>query len=308
MHGPLDEIGLIEVLQLLQRGRRSGVLRVSGADVDVAHDIVIADGLIVALLPEAGDAATLAALSARHLVTSSETADDPLLLSQPAAADARRQLARHALAAMMHWQRGRFDFAETQPATGPLSFSPDALVFALVSAESHRVELAEALDDFHAVPDFVADDRLAHGPIPELTPRDWRILDAIDGRRDVAAVAAAVAEPIAEVAAQIQALQAAAILELRRPPADGGVAARAAIEAGYYEEAATLLRARLAQHGGDGETWRALGLAEVGAGRFEHAIDAWQTWRDADPGRAADAVALMQAARTMVEALRDARE
>ena len=46
----------------------------------------------------------------------------------------------------------------------------------------------------------------------------------------------------------------------------------------------------------------------MGAGRFEQAIDAWQSWRDNDPERGGDAAALMQAARTMVEALRDARD
>ncbi len=79
-------------------------------------------------------------------------------------------------------------------------------------------------------------------------------------------------------------------------------------KAGRYEEAATLLRAQVVEHPEDVAAWRALGLAEVGAGRFEQAIDAWQSWSANDPDRGEDAAALMQAARTMVEALREARD
>ena len=67
MHGPLCEIGLIEVLQLLERGRRSGVLSISGAP-DEPRQVYIAAGMIVAIEPVAGDAATRRALLTRHLV------------------------------------------------------------------------------------------------------------------------------------------------------------------------------------------------------------------------------------------------
>ena len=96
------------------------------------------------------------------------------------------------------------------------------------------------------MPDFAASESLAAGDPPALTPRDWRLLDQVDGRRDVAALAAVLDEPLEDVAASVQSLQAAAILELRRPAPDAGAVARAAIEAGRYEEAARLLRARLA--------------------------------------------------------------
>jgi hypothetical protein len=58
----------------------------------------------------------------------------------------------------------------------------------------------------------------------------------------------------------------------------------------------------------DAEAWRILGLAEVGAGRFEQAIAAWQAWQQAAPDRRADADALIAAARTMMEALQATRD
>jgi hypothetical protein len=308
MHGPLSEIGLIEVLQLLERGGQSGVLRITGVNPAGACRLHIAHGQIVALEPAADDAATRRALVARHLITDADATDDPGVLLRPQAMAMREQLAAQSLAAMLHWRKGRFDFETSSSETGPLALMPDALVFGLVASETRRVDFAPLMHDFRAVPDFTGGDQLGVGDAPSLTSLDWRLLDQVDGVRDIAALAVAIDEPLEEVAGRIQALQAALILELRRPVADANLVARTAIEAGRYEEAATLLRAQVVDHPDDIEAWRALGLAEVGAGRFERAIEAWQSWRSSDPDRADDAAALMQAARTMVEALRDARD
>jgi tetratricopeptide (TPR) repeat protein len=308
VHGPLSEIGLIELLQLLERGGRSGVLRISGAEATPPCELHIARGEIVAIEPSAGDHATRQALAARHLITAAEASDDPGVLDRPVAARMRQQLAAQALADMVHWRQGRFDFTTGAVPTGPLALRPDALVFDLVAVESRRLELAPAMSEFRAIPCFAEPAMLGTGALPPLAPRDWRLLDLVDGTRDVAALAAALDEPLEEVAGSVQLLMASLILELRQPMPDAGEVARAAIEAGQYEEAAALLRSRLAEHPADVDAWRALGLAEVAAGRFERAIEAWQSWSNNDPARGNDAAALMQAARTMVEALRDARD
>lgn len=308
MHGPLSEIGLIEVLQLLERGRRSGLLRITGGEPERNCLLHLRAGVIVALEPDAGDAATRAALLARYLISDAEAGDDPGVLARQPAIEMRTQLASQSLAAMLHWRSGRFDFSAGEVAAGPLSLSPDALVFHLVATETRRVELSAPTADFRAVPDFTASETLAAGDPPLLTPRDWRLLDVVDGRRDIASLAIALDEPLEDIAASIQSLQAAAILDLRRPVPDATAVARTALDAGRYDDAARLLRARLDEDPDDGAAWRALGLAEVGAGRFERAIEAWQSWRASDPEHAGDAAALMQAARTMVEALRDSRD
>jgi tetratricopeptide (TPR) repeat protein len=308
VHGPLSEIGLIELLQLLERGGRSGVLRISGPDAAPHCELHIARGEIVALEPIAGDHATRQGLAARHLITAADAVDDPGLLALPIANRMRQQLASQALADMVHWREGRFDFATGTVPTGPLALRPDALVFDLVAVESRRLDLGPALAEFRAIPFFSEPGALGAGQLPTLAPRDWLLLDQVDGSRDIATLAAALDEPIEEVAASVQLFMASLILELRQPVPDAGEMAHAAIEAGQYEAAAALLRSRLADHPDDVEAWRALGLAEVAAGRFELAIEAWQSWSINDPARGNDAAALMQAARTMVEALRDARD
>lgn len=305
MHGPLSEISLIEVLQLLERGRRSGVLRIVGPDPNEPRTVHIHRGLVAAVEPDANDAAVNRALVRRHLAPAEE-ADSAL---SPADRERlRERVARTALEAMMHWNRGRFDFTESDTSSGPLAWSADALVMALVDDESRRVELGEELDDWHAVPVFLPPEQVASGAALALAALDWRILDAIDGLRDVAAVSAALDEPLEDVGARIRELVAAAILQLLPPAADGTAEARSAIDAGRYDEAAGRLRSRLAAAPHDAEAWRTLGLAEVGAGRFEGAVEAWTSWRRIAPERAAEAEALIVAARTMMEALLDHRE
>jgi hypothetical protein len=310
MHGPLNEIGVVEVLQLLERGRRSGVLRVVGPDPMAVRTVRLREGRVVALEPDAGDASVDAALVARHLAL----ADPQLPELGPAAVPAslrealRGQLAVRALDAMLHWSRGRFDFQEQAVEPGPLDLATESLVLQVVEAESRRAELASELAGFQAIPTFASPEAIADGSSLTLAPIDWRVLDAIDGTRSVAAVAAALGESIEDVAERVRALVAAAILELQSAPRNITLEARTAIEAGRYEQAVALLTGRVTAAPGDGEAWHALGLAEVGAGRFDRAIEAWEAWGAAAPSRANEAAALQQAARTMLEALRETRE
>lgn len=304
MHGPLSEIGLADVLQLLERGKRTGILRVVGPDPTAPRTIHLQGGRIVALDPDASDAALSTALCVRALASL-----DPATPEDGAAAvprdvrdGLRRHLATRSLGAMLHWVRGRFDFEAHPVGDGPLSLSADAIVFDVVDAEGRREELAALTSDFHAVAEFVAPDVVANGPPLSLSVLDWRILDLVDGVRDIAACAATLGEPVEDVAGRVRALTAAAILVLRPPLAE---AARFAIDAGRYDEAVALLRDRVVRVADDGQAWRALGLAEVGAGRFDRAIDAWTEWGKVAPASTDEADTLIHAARTMLEALRE---
>ncbi|MBK7595539.1 MAG: DUF4388 domain-containing protein [Gemmatimonadetes bacterium] len=305
MHGPLHEIGLVEVLQLLGRGARHGTLQVVGLDPAAPRTVRLCAGRVVSVEPDAGEAAVERALVARHLSITDAIRPDLAAESRDAM---QHELAMRTLADMLHWTRGRFDFAEEPVRDGPLDIAVDTILLELVGRESQRVELAALLDDFHAIPVFVADDRLAVGAPPELDPLDWRILDAVDGRRDVSAIAGTLDEPLETVGDRVRALQGATILELAAAPANDALAARAAIEAGRYDDAVALLEQRVGSVRSDREAWRLLGLAEVGAGRFDRAIRAWEAWQQADPTLAQEAGTLIAAARTMLEALHDHRE
>lgn len=310
LHGPLHEIGLIEVLQLLERGARSGHLRVVGPDPSVPRVIMIRRGRIVALTPDAAEASVARALVRQHLAVASDDAvDGPEAVSASLRTAVRERLARRTLAEMLTWTRGRFDFTEDLTVGGPLDWSPDAVLLDVVRREGARLDLAEALGGFDRVP-HLRGDPTPETPAPplRLDAMDWRLLDAVDGVRDIAALAAALEEPLDEVAERLRHLVAAAILDLREPLRDVTTEARTAIEAGRHLEAIPPLQARLAAMPRDGEAWRLLGLAEVGAGRFARAIEAWEAWAAADPRRAPEATALVRAAHTMLEALQESRD
>jgi Flp pilus assembly protein TadD len=98
------------------------------------------------------------------------------------------------------------------------------------------------------------------------------------------------------------------ILVLRPAAVEVDVSARAAVHSGRYQEAVEQLRVRLASVPEDQEAWRLLGLAEVGAGRFDQAIEAWTSWASVAGPRAHEAESLILAARTMLEAMREHRE
>ncbi len=310
MHGPLHEIGLVEVLQLLERGRRSGVLRVVGPGPAALRTLFLQEGRVVALEPDATDAALDAALEARQLAVADPSLPELGAASLPAAVreELRGQLAVRALDAMLHWSRGRFDFVEEGVAPGPLNLATESLVMQVVAAESRRVELAAELDGFLAIPVFASPEAIGSGPPMPLSPLDWRVLDAIDGGRNIAALAATLGEPIEDVAERVRALVAATILVLQGARRNVALEARAAIEAGQYEQAVALLTGHVAAAPGDGEGWHALGLAHVGAGRFDRAIEAWEAWGASSPSRAKEAEALQHAARTMLEALNETRD
>lgn len=309
MHGPLHEIGLIEVLQLLERGGRSGVLRVVGPEPAVPRTLRLHQGRVVAVDPDADDAAVVRALVRSHLQPAATGEADAALVDPGEREAVRQRLARTALGTVLHWTSGRFDFSEGPTGVGPLSWGADALVMALVEDESRRVELAEALEHWHAVPAFADAQVVAAGERVVLETLDWRILDAVNGIRDVAAIAALLGEPLEDVGERVRTLVAAAILQLHpaasEPPASGEV------QSGRderHEEMVERYRARIRRAPGDAEAWRSLGLAEVGAGRFDRAIEAWTAWQRVAPERADDAATLILAARTMMEALRESHE
>ncbi|HET9065189.1 MAG TPA: DUF4388 domain-containing protein [Gemmatimonadales bacterium] len=307
MHGPLSEIGLIEVLQLLERGRRSGRLRVIGPVNSVPHTLRIRDGLLVAIEPDADDAALTKALIRRAEMAPGDSPDlDPVPIAHREAV--RERLARQALVVMLHWDHGRFDFEAGPVPDGPLSWSSDALVLDLVATESRRAELREALDEWRLIVERCPADRMPPDAPVSLEALDWRIIDAANGLRDVAALAAHLVEPIEEVGARLRVLEAAAILHLRHPEPEVRQSGDRAPPLDSPEQSIERLRARLRHVPGDGMAWRALGLAEVGAGHFDRAVAAWTAWQEAVPADAETAQALVDAAHTMMEALRESRD
>lgn len=301
MHGPLHEIGLLDILQLLERGRQSGELLVFGPDSTKPQKLRIRLGKVISVEPGADDQTLRRALLSRSLVAEDGCGPPRWRVEQ-----LRQQLAYLCLEQMVRWQSGEFDFNESEQVPGPLELSAEWLSRNLVARELDREELDCRLDGFGLIPDFPGqtDDRI----LPPLDSLAWRVLDAVDGLRSVQAIAERLDEPIEDVAHRIELLLAETILVRRSTAAAVDLTARAALAAGRHEEAIDQLRCRIASVADDGEAWRLLGLAQVCAGRFDQAVAAWTSWQSLAGPRAAEADLLIDAARTMLEAMRDHRD
>lgn len=300
MHGPLSEIGLAEVMQLLERGGRTGLLVVTGPEPDDRREIAIRRGAVVDVGPITR-ADLLLHLARRSLVPPGSVAAPDELLEA-----ARHELASRSLLDMLAWNRGRFDFSAREDVAGSLRMQPASMVMQLVAAESARSEMAAATDEFSAVPQFRDSGSIADGGFVDLDGIDWRLLDRIDGARDLRTIAGEIDEPLELVAERAMRLAGDAIIQLASPVGDLLADARAALECGDAAAAAALLAERVAAAPDDAAAWRLLGFAEVRMGRMDRAAAAWTAWVRAAPGNRQEAAPLLAAAETMMNALRGA--
>ena len=211
--GSLGELALPDVLQLLDLGRKTGVLVVRRTDPATDGAIVLVDGRVMgAAVREPGSAEPHAALVARAL--------------RQAAAVTEAEVYE-----VLGWREGRFSFAPLDgalPASGPgRGVSVDALLMESARRDDEWARLAPRVPHLGLVP-ALADVGDAGLPL-DLAPEAWALLAAVDGERDLRAVAAALATDPLAVARTADVLAAAGVLALvdpdgeapERVPADG---------------------------------------------------------------------------------------
>jgi hypothetical protein len=205
LQGSLAELALPDVLQLLDLGKKTGALVVRRADAGMVGVVVLVDGRVVgAALREAGAAESHRALVAR-------AARHPAGVTEAAVYE------------VLGWREGSFSFAPLDPAAAPgpevgRGISVDSLLMEAAHRDDEWARLAPRVPHLGLVP-TLADLAPAGAPL-DLEPEAWALLAAVDGERDLRAVAAALgADPLA-VARTVDALVAAAVLTLADSAAD----------------------------------------------------------------------------------------
>ena len=177
--GALDTVALADVLQLLELGRKTGVLAVDGGEGRRGL-VRLADGAI------AGARYEVRAGAGRVAATADVTQSVGALLALPA---------------------GRFAFTPAvQPAAPGTRLRVEAVLMAALHAADERARPAATPPGPDGSGDS-ADDRVlvlaaatTGGSGLSLRSRHWAVLAAVDGRRDVAQIAAACG--VARVAAE----------------------------------------------------------------------------------------------------------
>lgn len=305
IEGPLKELNINDVFQLLDLGRKTGVLRISSELRQNAGTVLFDHGAVVAA-EIASNPHPLGALLVRAgRITEDEfararalqgTGDGRRLgdILMDLGAITRRELERHlreqleeVIFELMSWSEGYFVFEEKPVGAA----EADAAV--RIPTEALLMEAARRIDEWARI-----EDRIPHlGLVPRLTPVEgeelrpldlvpfeWEVLAAVDGTRDLRALAAALGRSEFDVARTVYGLTAAGVLALDDPSAASAdeewsverelARARAALADGDAERARAAVEALVAEHPELAPAYVLLARTHLRGRRFDEAAAA----------------------------------
>jgi hypothetical protein len=327
IEGPLRELNIHDVFQLLDLGRKTGALRVTSELRQNSGVVHFERGAVIAahiasnphplgeLLQRAGKLREEDLARARAI----QQGGDPRRLGEiliAIEAISRRELERCVRAQaeevvfeLMSWSEGYFSFIEG-------TVDPRGLeAVASIPTEALLMEAARRIDEWSRI-----EARIPHlGVVPrikpaedgagaplDLVPFEWEVLAAVDGQRSVRDLADAVGRSDFDVARTIYGLASAGIILLEdvEPAPVRMIAAPAAarveehLAMGDLESARVAAEEAIAAQPERPEGWAALGRALLGMRRYEEAEDALTQALHRDPVRPAPRrlLALAQAA------------
>lgn len=244
IEGPLRELALTDVFQLLDLSRKTGTLTITPEDGRARPALVRFErGAVVGaelgqaherlghLLLRAGKVTEAQVAEARRTQAAAPTkALGTILVEQGAATpdEVRRQLRfqiQEIVFDLIQWKDGYFRFEEgTVPPAGPVPVR--------VSTESLLMEAARRVDEWSTletkiphmgvIPVLVADS--PDGPTLDLHPTEWEVLAEIDGSRTLKAISTALGRSDFDVAKIVFGLVSTGVVDIREEPAEAPVA------------------------------------------------------------------------------------
>jgi hypothetical protein len=283
IEGPLRELGIHDVFQLLDLSRKTGVLRVASELRDDEGVVHFDSGRVVhahvrskavpleLILLQSGKISKDDLESARAKRTNGRAEADLVDLLVETGAVTQKEIERQlrmqieaVVFELMSWREGFFSFEEG--AAADLTNTREARI--RVSTESLLMEGARRIDEWSRIADKVPN--LAVVPVLapvrddgqasqlDLLPPEWEVLSMIDGARDLRAIAGSLGRAEFDIARVVYGLVTTGVVEVRTPDRVAPVAdvhgtepaleqARAAIARGAVEEALTGIRAVLAK-------------------------------------------------------------
>jgi hypothetical protein len=355
IEGPLRELGIHDVFQLLDLARKTGVLKVTSELRQNGGTVYFDKGAVVAaeihsnphplgsMLLRLGKLAEADLRRARDMQEAGDTRRLGDVLVEIGAIT-RRELERQVRAQveevifeLMGWSEGYFSFSEapleTVPAQATVRIPTEALLMEAARRIDEWSRIESKIPHLDVVPRLVAPDGADSAPM-DLRPAEWEVLAAVDGVRDVRQLAAVVRRSEFDVARTLFGLATAGVIVLDDPRqvpltdavggeiadllaradayliAGNGPAAleavdeaRQAVPGPHLPTLLVLGRVMLAlgRPGAAAEAFaaitqadpahaaarRLLGVALAGDGRFDEAVETWDTWSRL-PARPAD--------------------
>jgi tetratricopeptide (TPR) repeat protein len=345
LEGPLKEFHIQDVFQLLDLGRKSGVLRVTSELRQTAGTVSFERGGVVAATL-GRDPQPIGARLVRQGKISADELERALALQHSgdsrrlgdilvaSGAIARRELDRQlkaqieeAIFELLGWSEGYFRFEDGAPCEGvveaPVRIPTEGLLMEAARRSDEWSRIEAKVPHLRVVPRLPPADAAA-GERLDLTPLEWEVLAAVDGERDLHALAAALGRSEFDVARTVYTLTVAGVIVVDSgagtPGKDNGGSqimlgpARQQLGQGEYEKAANALQELLRTDPLMPEARRLFGVCQAALGRFRSAAETWKAWArlgthtSAEEALSPAVERLRQAAETLAEELESYRD
>jgi hypothetical protein len=346
LEGPLKEFHIQDVFQLLDLGRKSGVLRVRSELRQTSGTVSFEKGGVVAASlansqPLGARLVRLGKISEQDLdrARAEQESGDPRRLGDILVANgviARRELDRQlkgqiedTIFQLLGWSEGYFRFEDGAACEAmvesPLRIPTEALLMEAARRHDEWSRIEATVPHLRVVPRLPPPDSPSTGRL-DLLPFEWEVLAAVDGQKDLHALASELGRSEFDVARTVYSLSAAGVIVLDNPASNrtsggngrdliGSIApAREALARGEYENAAKVLQEILRADPLLPEARRLFGLCQAGLGRFRGAVETWKSWArlgtltPSEEALMADVERLQQAAEALANELESYRD
>jgi tetratricopeptide (TPR) repeat protein len=242
IEGPLRELDIHDVFQLLDLGRKTGMLRITSSLRQNAGTVHFEQGRVTGAVIESNPHPL-----GRMLVRTGRVSDAEVARAR-ALQDARpgrrlgevliemgvltrRELDRQVRAQveevvfeLMSWSEGYFSFEEGElgqsPAEAEYRIAPESLLMEAARRIDEWSRFEARIPHLGVVPSLVPDAE-ADGVL-DLLPAEWEVLAAVDGRRDLRTIAGDLGKSEFEVARTMFGLASAGLVTVQEPAATGG--------------------------------------------------------------------------------------
>jgi Domain of unknown function (DUF4388)/Tetratricopeptide repeat len=316
LEGPLKELHIQDVFQLLDLGRKSGVLRVTSELRQTAATVCFDRGGVVSAalgsdpdpigtrLVRVGKITGDALDRSRGMQNSGDDrrlGDILVSLGAISRRELDRQLKAQVEEAVFHllsWTEGYFRFEEGSPCQAaveaPVRFPTEALLMEAARRLDEWSRIGSKVSHLGMVPRLPPPEQEGGDPL-DLVPFEWEVLAAVDGERDLHALADVLGRSEFEVARTVYGLTNAGVVVLDDPSRPGAdpepardlaallVPAREALAQGQVEIAAGALEELLRHDPLMPEARRLLGVCQAALGRFSEALESWAAWARLGP-------------------------
>jgi len=301
IQGPLRELGIHDVFQLLDLSRKTGMLQVTSELRDDESSVWFSQGRVVHAAMRSKPATIEDILlqsgrvrqedleraqSFRDQIANGTAATDILVQAGALSAKELERLRREKLETvvfdLMSWREGYFSFEEREIGDVPADERTDVATESLLMESARRIDewsrIADTVPNLSVIPSL-APVSPEHESQLDLLPHEWEVLTMIDGERDLKSIATTLGHAEFEIAKIAYGLKTTGVIEIAQPrrlsasmPAVNGTnpEVRAHLDRGFAAAKAGNLAAAI-EHW---ESFMRMAPRDAAAGRVQAALEA----------------------------------